>query len=457
MRRRSLKVLAVMIGLAMLAAACGDDDDSTAEEPAADEPAADEPAADEPAADEPAADEPAADDELVILSDPDSGVTDDTIKVGWLGDITGPTASAQAFNFHGSDAFYECANAEGGVLGHQYEFIAEDDQYNAEISAVAFDKLVKDEKVLALVDFGGSGQITQAIDEINNAGIPVIGPGQTIDVQLDSPYIFSNIAHYGDQADIAVGQMAAELGGAENAVVMSLVLEVPSGQEYADYIQQSVTQAGGTYAGTLLIPLTATELTAQMVDLQTAIDEQGVNYLALHGAPAHAQLALQSLADTGLTDLPVIGIHGVSANSVFENSPPEVTSHTWGVHTFMPSNNDIEAAADMTRCAELAGYSGEDLTNNFAHGYLNALILDEAIRRAAEANDGVVNRETVTEALGAAPFDTQGISCTIDWTTTQNSPCGAPFQLDPATGGMVPANPFDFYSDTLDGVYGIGA
>jgi len=46
---RLSKLLAILLALVMVAAACGDDDSTTADEPAADEPAADEPAADEPA------------------------------------------------------------------------------------------------------------------------------------------------------------------------------------------------------------------------------------------------------------------------------------------------------------------------------------------------------------------------------------------------------------------------
>ena len=77
MRRQHFVPIALLTTCALVAGACGGDDDdaddsasdTTVEEPAADEPAADEPAADEPAADEPAAepaddepaDEPAAD------------------------------------------------------------------------------------------------------------------------------------------------------------------------------------------------------------------------------------------------------------------------------------------------------------------------------------------------------------------------------------------------------------
>ncbi|MDP6582378.1 MAG: ABC transporter permease, partial [Vicinamibacterales bacterium] len=48
-------------------------------------------------------------------------------------------------------------------------------------------------------------------------------------------------------------------------------------------------------------------------------------------------------------------------------------------------------------------------------------------------------------------FDTMGISCDIDWTTSNHSPCGAPFTMDRATGGMVPAGEFSEYAEFLDG------
>ncbi len=56
---RTMRACAVGVALALLAGACGGDDEPTATEPAATEPAATEPAATEPAATEPAATEPA--------------------------------------------------------------------------------------------------------------------------------------------------------------------------------------------------------------------------------------------------------------------------------------------------------------------------------------------------------------------------------------------------------------
>ena len=148
-----------------------------------------------------------------------------------MGDLTGPTASSQSFNSHGSEAYFTCLNeAGGGLLGRTVEYLPEDDQFSAETAAVNFTKLTEDDKVIALLGLGGSHISTQLQPDIESLNLPVIGPPQTIDIQLEGDQYFNNLAHYGDQADLAAGQIAADVGGIENAVVMGISLEVPSGR-----------------------------------------------------------------------------------------------------------------------------------------------------------------------------------------------------------------------------------
>ncbi|MDG2427595.1 MAG: hypothetical protein P8M16_04125, partial [Acidimicrobiales bacterium] len=100
MMKRFMLILAVM---AMVASACGSDDSDSAASSSGSSSAAATTAA--PAT-------PDAPVEVTLNSSPDDGITDDVIKVGWIGDLTGPTASAQAFNAHGSAAYFECSNAD---------------------------------------------------------------------------------------------------------------------------------------------------------------------------------------------------------------------------------------------------------------------------------------------------------------------------------------------------------
>ncbi|WP_420432417.1 ABC transporter substrate-binding protein [Candidatus Poriferisocius sp.] len=452
MTSRWLKVLAALFAFALIAAACGNDDDdggAAAPAPTAAATEAPAPAPTEAPTEAPAPEEPAP---MTVPDNPDNGVTSDSIKVGWMGDLTGPTASSQSFNSHGIEAYFECVNEDGGILGRMIDYLPEDDQFGAETAAINFTKLTEDDKVIALLGLGGSHISTQLQPDVEALNLPVIGPPQTIDIQLEGDQYFNNLAHYGDQADLAAGQIAADVGGIENAVVMGISLEVPSGTEFAAYVEQSVNRAGGTYVGTQYVAPGATEVVAQMTALQEGIDNDGVNYVTLHGSPGAGLVVMQGMADAGITDIPIIGIHGIAANSIWTEGPEEVSDHTFGIHSFLTANNDIEASADMERCATLAGYDGEHLNLNFSHGFLNGYVFHQAIERAAET--GELSRESLTEALKGS-FDTMGITCPIDWSSSNHSQCGAAFSLDPSTGGMVPANPFAFYADNFDGEYGI--
>ena len=453
MLNRWLKLAVVVFAFALIAAACGNDDDDA---PAAPEPTAaptEAPAPEPEATEAPAPAEEEAPAEMTVPDNPDNGVTSDSIRVGWMGDLTGPTASSQSFNSHGSEAYFECANRDGGALGRMFDYLPEDDQFNADNAAINFTKLTEDDKVIALVGLGGSHISTQLQPDIETLNLPVIGPPQTIDIQLEGDQYFNNLAHYGDQADLAAGHIGATVGGIENAVVMGISLEVPSGTEFAAYVEQSVIKGGGTYVNTLYVAPGATEVTAQMVELQSAIDDQGVNYVTLHGSPGAGLVVMQGMADVGITDVPIIGIHGIAANSIWTEGPPEVSDETFGIHSFLTANNNIEASALMEDCASLAGYDGEHLNLNFAHGFLNGYVFHQAVERAAET--GELSRESLTEALKGS-FDTMGITCPIDWSAfPHHSQCGAAFSLDAASGGMVAANPFSFYADNFDGEYGI--
>lgn len=452
MTRRWLKLVVALFAFSLIAAACGNDDDDGGAAPAPTAAATEAPAPEPTEA--PAAPEEEAPEEMGIPDNPDNGVTSSAIKVGWMGDLTGPTASSQQFNSHGSEAYFECANRDGGALGRNFEYLPEDDQFSAETAAINFTKLTEDDKVLALVGLGGSHISTQLQPDIEALNLPMIGPPQTIDIQLEGDQYFNNLAHYGDQADLAAGQIAADVGGLENAVVMGISLEVPSGTEFAAYVEQSVEKGGGTYVNTLYVAPGATEVTAQMVELQAGIDDQGVNYVTLHGSPGAGLVVMQGMADVGITDVPIVGIHGIAANSIWSEGPADVSDQTYGIHSFLTANNNIEASALMEECASLAGYDGEHLNLNFAHGFLNGYVFHQAVERAAEQS-GELTRETVTAALKGT-YDTMGITCPIDWTShPHHSQCGAAFSLDAASGGMVPANPFAFYSDVFDGEYGI--
>src|ERR1051326_7614077 len=137
-----------------------------------------------------------------VKTDANNGVTDTTIKIGWMGDETAGGASVELPDLHGLQAYAEYINAKDGIAGHQLQVIDLDDKFTADNGTVNFRRLVNDEKVLAIAKMGGSQITTPLAPSVNTAKIPVVFPVQTIDAQLNAPNFFNITSHYADQADV---------------------------------------------------------------------------------------------------------------------------------------------------------------------------------------------------------------------------------------------------------------
>jgi ABC-type branched-subunit amino acid transport system substrate-binding protein len=140
--RKWVKVAVPFVTLALVAAACGDDDDDAADsttaegttadtepadtEPADTEPADTEPADTEPADTEPAGTEPSVPTEIAT----DFGVTDDTITIGLNADLSGIFAPLVTQIVDGQEAYWEIVNDNGGIAGRQVELVVLDNGYD---------------------------------------------------------------------------------------------------------------------------------------------------------------------------------------------------------------------------------------------------------------------------------------------------------------------------------------
>ena len=81
-----------------------------------------------------------------------------------LGAIVGKTGPADfSFSARAADAYFKCVNANGGINGRPINYLIEDDGWNPEQAAQVASKLVKDQKVLAMI--GNSSFVDCAANE----------------------------------------------------------------------------------------------------------------------------------------------------------------------------------------------------------------------------------------------------------------------------------------------------
>jgi branched-chain amino acid transport system substrate-binding protein len=386
-----------------------------------------------------------------VPDNPDFGVTSDTIKIGWMGDATGPTASAQALNLRGSQAYVAWKNANGGVLGRQLELVVKDDRFVAEEALTNWTSLIEDENVLGIVHLGGSHISTALMPDVQDLGIPVIGQPQNIDVQLQTPTSYNNIAHYGDQADVATLRMSEVIGDIADVKVMVIQLELPSGSEWNAYIEDSVNKQGGTYVGRLLLNPGSPDYTGVITELKGKVDSGEVNYVAFHGAPSHALGTLTEMKTQGV-DVPFVGIHGLAGSTVYTEGQLTADDIVEGIHSFLPATSDCEGCAMIRDFVAGTEWEGDIVHINFTHGWLDMELAVQAMERAA-ASAGELNWETLNAGLRGGPFDVMGLSCPTDWSQQNFSPCATPFAWNYDTNVLEPVGGFEQWASALDGIY----
>ena len=205
--RKVTKGFAPLVALALVAAACGgDDDDAPAAEPTAEE-TADEPTeemseepteemSEEPTEEmtEETAEEPPPEPAAEIATD--VGVTDDTIRIGLNADLSGIFAPLVTQIVDGQEAYWEIVNDNGGIAGRQVELVILDNAYDVPTHL---------ENYAEMADDGDEGVIMFS----QSTGSP--HTAATAEDLVDDNLLAIPLSWYSGWADPAIGQNVMEL------------------------------------------------------------------------------------------------------------------------------------------------------------------------------------------------------------------------------------------------------
>ena len=214
---------------------------------------------------------------IVLIKKPTTTVEGDTIKIGFVGALSGDAAAYGESAKQGVELAVSQINANGGVKGKQVEVIYEDAKCTGKDAVSAAQKLVNVDKVKFIIGGSCSGETIAMAPIVEAAKVLTLSPissNPTISTMGD--YIFRN--HPSDN----------QAGSAISNLIMSNTKSAAVIAEQTDYSQglrkvfvDSYTAAGGTLAfdesfavGTtdfrsLVSKIKATGVTAVFVDAQT--------------------------------------------------------------------------------------------------------------------------------------------------------------------------------------------
>jgi ABC-type branched-subunit amino acid transport system substrate-binding protein len=144
----------------------------------------------------------------------EDGVTATEIVIGMANALTGPAAGLGTHLKAGSEAYLNKVNAAGGVHGRRIRLVSLDDGYEPARAAAATQKLIEQEKVFALFDYVGTPTSAAAVPIASKASVPYLFPFTGAEF-LRNPvnkWVFNVRSSYFDETEAMVERLTRDLG-----------------------------------------------------------------------------------------------------------------------------------------------------------------------------------------------------------------------------------------------------
>lgn len=178
-----------------------------------------------------------------------SASSGDTIKIGWIGSLTGDQAVWGTCESNTVKMLIEEVNANGGILGKQVEGIYYDTKGDAAEAVNAVKRLITQDGVVAILGPNASGQaisISAVLEQYKVPDIATVATNPKVTVSDDGkvkPYNFRVCFIDPYQGAVAAGYSYDRLGLKNAAVLYDVASDYSQG--FTEYFEKTFTEKGG--------------------------------------------------------------------------------------------------------------------------------------------------------------------------------------------------------------------
>jgi len=168
-----------------------------------------------------------------------------TIKIGYFGDLTGPTFNFGQSAINGVLMAASEINQAGGINNRKIDVVIEDDKGSPEEAARLTAKLIDQDKVVAIIAGGTSGNSRAAAPKAQASHIPMISPSSTDPaVTQTGNYIFRACFVDTFQGEVMANFAINTLKAKKAAILTDF--NSPYSKGLTDYFKLSFARLGGS-------------------------------------------------------------------------------------------------------------------------------------------------------------------------------------------------------------------
>lgn len=327
------------------------------------------------------------------------GVTDDTISVGVLTDLTGPFSAVARTIHQGEELYWEEQNSHGGVCGRAVELVLSDHAYSVQQAVSQYSALRN--KVVALEHFLGSPMVNAVQSKLEQDHMFTVALANSSQF-LDSPTIALPGTTYAHEAASGIS-WAFEQGMLSEGDTLGMVYlegdlgedSVRGGKAAAEHYDLNLETRKVTPADT--------DLTGQVRSLA----EAGADFIFLITTPPQTASAVSVGAASG-SDLAFMGLNMSFVPSLLEGPAGEALQSNFFVTSLWTPFSSDDAGVSHVRELYEEAHPGEVPPIGPMEGWATATIMHRVLEAACEAGD--LTREGLVAVFdGLSELDTNGV------------------------------------------------
>jgi branched-chain amino acid transport system substrate-binding protein len=320
------------------------------------------------------------------------------ICIGEFASLTGTEATFGISSHEGTVLAVEKLNASGGVLGRKVKLLTEDNESKAGQSQEHVRKLIKTDRVVAVLGEVASSRSLEAAPICQDNQVPQISPASTNPkVTETGGYIFRVCFTDAFQAKV-MANLAKETLKTKRIAILTDV-ESSYSRDLSRLFKEEFAKAGGEVAAELDYRGGANDFKRQLEMIKLANPES----IFVPGYYADAALICIQAKVLGVT-APIFGGDGWESDKLIEMGKEAVNGTYLSSH-FSPQASG-EKGTDFV-AAYKARYNAKEPDSTAALGYDSAMLLFDAFKRA-----GTTEGTKVCEAI-ALTKDFDGVTGNI--------------------------------------------
>lgn len=317
----------------------------------------------------------------------------DDIVVGYIGALSGGSATMGVPGLNGIKLAVEEINAEGGINGRMITLVSYDDQADPATSASAAQRLVSEDNAIAVFGGPNSGTVRANNVILAEAQIPQIITIAQEDTLVDPEGdTFQYTFRTTEPNSYDVGAIASLFKDRGYEAICALADTTAYGEGGLASIRTVFEEHGLTLHSTQQHQVNATDLTSQTLALRDA----GCDSVYLYSLAPDGALFLKTTTQVGW-DVPVVGGRGLMAKSFLSLGGADATG------LVLPGTLDPnkQAGADFVAAYDEMFGADDDPAHTYSSlGYDSMQLLAEALR-ATEGEGG----EALATALESVRID----------------------------------------------------